>query len=222
MNIIIFNTHPIQYFSPLYKELNKDSKTRVLVLYGSDHGIKESFDKQFNTTFKYDVNLTDGFNYKVLKNWRKGKNHFNGFLGLMNFEVINILRREPKSLLIVHGWAFLTCWLFAIAGRFLGHKVCLRAETPMKHFQTKNEVNKAFKNIFLGKLYFKLFDYFLFIGEGNKRFYKYFNIPESKLIFTPYSVNNADFIKTKISDSKKIDALKEKLHLPKDKLILPL
>lgn len=59
--LAILNTHPIQYFAPLYKELAKQENIDLTVLYCSKWGVEEYVDPQFKTSFKWDIPLLDGY-----------------------------------------------------------------------------------------------------------------------------------------------------------------
>ena len=67
-NYIFFHSHPIQYFTPLYKNLTSSDELKIEVWYGSKHGLLNSYDKEFNTSFKWDVDLLEGYKHVFLKN----------------------------------------------------------------------------------------------------------------------------------------------------------
>ena len=45
--IAVVNSHPTQYFGPLYRYLNNDDSIELTALYCCDVNIRESFDEQF-------------------------------------------------------------------------------------------------------------------------------------------------------------------------------
>jgi hypothetical protein len=65
--IIIINSHPIQYFAPLYKKMTEEGLD-VEVWYCSDESIRGENDKGFGTTVKWDIPLLDGYRYRFFKN----------------------------------------------------------------------------------------------------------------------------------------------------------
>jgi hypothetical protein len=64
--IAYFLSHPIQYFSPLFRELAIDTDLRVY--YFSDASIRGGQDKGFGRDIQWDTALLEGYTYKFLKN----------------------------------------------------------------------------------------------------------------------------------------------------------
>ena len=43
-NFIFLNSHPIQYYAPLYKELSSSKKIKIQVWYCCKHGLNDDID----------------------------------------------------------------------------------------------------------------------------------------------------------------------------------
>src|SRR3972149_9845318 len=106
--IFFLLSHPIQYFSPLFVEIAKQPEFDLQVLYCSDENVKGHIDKEFGVEVKWDISLLDGYNYKFLKNNSWKPSIFNGFFGLINFEIFKALKKERGNFLVIHGWAYAT------------------------------------------------------------------------------------------------------------------
>lgn len=209
LKLAILNTHPIQYFAPLYEELAKQENIDLTVLYCSKWGVEEYVDPQFKTSFKWDIPLLDGYNYKFLKNIRKTQN-VNKFFNLINLEIISELYRNKYDVLWLNGHNNLTNIIAVITAKIFGIKLLMRAETqlnieitPFKKFIRKPVM----------KLFYKLFNGFLFIGTRNREYYEYLGITDNKLFFVPYTVNNEFFISKVIAAQKRINELKIRFNL---------
>ena len=83
-------THPIQYQSPLIRNLSKLFK--IHVLYRSDISAKKYFDKGFNKKVLIDRNLLKGYNYSFLK--KIGPNKVNNFYPFTIEYINKILTKE--------------------------------------------------------------------------------------------------------------------------------
>jgi len=211
-NIIFINSHPIQYFAPLYKYLNEQG-LKTSCWYCSDETMKGHFDRQFGVNVKWDIPLLEGYDYRFFKNRSLNPSLYNGFFGLFNPGMIRALFREPKSVVVVHGWAYATHILTIIFARLRGHKVCLRGESPLNQELMRSKVNRLFKTIFLRLFLFLFPNNFLFIGEQNKKFYQYFGVSSRELVFAPYAVDNQRFQKA-AGENKDKAALRKQLGLP--------
>jgi glycosyltransferase involved in cell wall biosynthesis len=187
------------------------------VLYCSDETLQGSTDRQFGVHVKWDIPLLEGYNYMFLKNWSQKPSINNGFLGLLNWEVLRFLQKQPKSIVIVYGWAYATNVITIIAAKLLCHKVCLRTETPLNQEIKKNKWVTLLKHLYLRCL-FLFVDYALYIGKQNKLFYQHLGFKKEQFIFTPYCVDNKRFSSLALTVSKSL--VREKLQLPDNKKII--
>jgi len=217
---IFLLSHPIQYFSPLFKQMAKEPEIDLLVLYCSDENVKGHIDKGFGTEVKWDIPLLEGYDYKFLKNNSLKPSIFNGFFGLMNLEIFRALKNERGSFLVIHGWAYATNFLAVIAGKLLGLRLCLRSENPLNQELLKPGLTLFLRNIFFKYFWFKLFDYFFYIGSQNKKLYEYYGVKNEKLVFTPYAVDNDRFRAEYEKYKDKKPELRKELGLPADKKII--
>ena len=217
---IFLLSHPIQYFTPLFVEIAKEPGIDLLVLYCSDENVNGHIDKGFGVEVKWDVPLLEGYNYKFLKNNAWKPSIFNGFFGLINIEIFRELKKERGSYLVIHGWAYFTNILAILAGKLSGVKLCLRAENPLNQELLKPKFILAVRKIFFRYIFFKMFDYFLYVGIQNKKLYEYYGVKQAKLIFTPYAVDNQRFKNEFIKYKDKKTELRKELGLPLDKIII--
>lgn len=216
MKTIILNSHPIQYFAPLYKYWAENSPD-VEIWYCSDESLASNFDPGFNKKIKWDIDLLKGYNYRFLKNYAIRPSIYNGFWGLINIGIFKRLYKEPKSLIIIHGWAYFTHVLTIIFAKLLGHKVALRAESPYKQEQMKPRLLTSLKHLYL-RFLFLFIDKFLYIGEENKKFYLSLGQNQKNLIFAPYAVDNAKFQQEATLLSK--NQAREKLNISPDNFVV--
>ena len=218
--VVFINSHPIQYFAPLYKYLNEQSLP-TSCWYCSDENVKGHLDRQFGTTVAWDVPLLGGYLYRFFKNYSLKPSLYNGFFGLFNPGMIRALFKEPKSIVVVHGWAYMTHILVLIFARLAGHTVCLRGESPLNQELLKSKKTIFAKRLLLQWFLFRWVHYFLYIGKQNKDFYKFYGVPEYQLLFTPYAVDNDRFQKAAGVLAPQKKQLRQELGLPVDgKIIL--
>lgn len=191
--VIFINSHPIQYFVPLYKYLNENGISTA-AWYCTDETLKGHVDKEFGVRVKWDIPLLDGYKYRFFKNYSPKPSHSNGFFGLINLGMIWHLFKTSKSVIIVHGWHYCTHLLILLLAGLKGHKVCLRYEMPYNQEILKKGWKQEFKRNFLRRIIFPRIQHFLYIGTQNKMLYeKIYKISSERLIFCPYSVDNKRF-----------------------------
>lgn len=218
MNLIFITSHPIQYFAPLYQRMAKEQSLDIVVYYCSDESVQGTTDKQFGVAVKWDIPLLEGYNYTFLKNNSYKPSIKNGFWGLMNFSLIGLLWKSPKSYLIIPGWQYFSYIICLFIGKALGHKVCFHMDNPLTHEIHKRNWRHVFRRFIVRYILFKIVDYGLYVGEENKNYYLHYKFPVNKLIFTPHSVDNIRFSRSYTPEQAK--QIVTTLALPSDKKII--
>ena len=191
-DIIFINSHPIQYFAPLYKYMNVHG-VRTKCWYGSDESLGLSEDKEFGVKIQWDIPLLEGYESRFFKNYSWKPSHFSGFFGLMNMGMIWELFKIKKSVIVVHGWHYFIHFVVLVLGGLRGHTICIRCDVPLKQEELKTGMKQKFKYFFYKYFLFSRIDKFLYIGEQNRLFYKSYGIKDDRLLFCPYAVDNDRF-----------------------------
>jgi glycosyltransferase involved in cell wall biosynthesis len=217
--IIYFLSHPIQYFSPLLKELAKQIDLHVY--YFSDASISGQKDTGFDQQISWDIPLLEGYQYNFLKNYSRRSGLNNRFFDLFNPGVIRVLRKQAPSIVIINGWTYSSTWMVIFFSRLFGKRIWLRAENPLNQELQKSKLVLCLKKILLKHFLFRFFiSKFLYIGRQNKLFFNYYGVPDSSLIYTPYAVDNAFFSRECERLSSVTGNIKRELGLPPDKKII--
>jgi glycosyltransferase involved in cell wall biosynthesis len=185
-------SHPIQYFSPLLKEMAKHFDLHVY--YFSDSSVKGNLDKGFGQNVKWDLPLLDGYDYEFIKNYSRRNSLQNKLFDVFNPGVIRTLRYSTSSIIIVNGWSYSSTLMCILFGRFFKKKVWLRAENPLNQELQKGKLKLMIKSILLKHILFRFFiDKCLYIGKENKKFFEFYGVKAKDLIYTPYAVDNNYF-----------------------------
>ena len=66
--VLIFETHPIQYRSPIYRRLEEIRPSACHVVYASDYSLRGGLDHQFAQEITWDNDLLAGYNYTIIDN----------------------------------------------------------------------------------------------------------------------------------------------------------
>lgn len=190
---------------PIFRKLSERDEIDLKVYFCWDIGVsKPGLEKEFNIKIQCDRALLDGYKHKFLKNCSLRPS--TSFFGIINWEIVSELFKNKYDAIIVHGYCRFTDWLAFCSAFLTGTPVFLRGESPLNQ-----ELMKSRKKLFIKKLVlrplFKKISAFLYFGEENKNFYKYYGVPDKKLFFVPYAIDNDKLIQ-----------LAEKLRPEKEKL----
>lgn len=213
-NITFLYTHPIQYFTPLHKQISEIENINQSVIY-CENTTNGYYDKEFNIKVSWDINLLEGYKYFFLNKKNIYKYFFN-----CNFNIAKKLRKLKTEILIIHGWNYSTAIFSILYAKLNGIKVWIRAENPYCQEVEKTYFIRFFKKILLQFFLFKIVDKFLYIGHQNKLFYKSLGVDDKNLIFTPYCVNNKMFEFFQQNNNLAKDVIRESLGLKKDDFVI--
>ncbi len=198
MKLAIVQTHPIQYYAPIYAALQRRFGVETCGIYGSDFSVNGYRDREFGNAIKWAADLTSGYEQVYLSHDPLEKITSRGFL--------NAIDRVRPSALLITGYRPIRFYLFPfIAAKIRRIPVLFKAET------TDVAVGRSFwsreiRAICLRALY-KQVRYFLYIGHNSKQHYMNHGISESRLIFSPMSVP---------SRPGKIDAASSRLRIRRE------
>ena len=208
--LAVINSHPIQYFAPLFKYLNQDSELSVTALYGSDFSLRGGIDHGFKQAITWDIDLLQGYQSVFLGEAAKTRDP-KGFWSLVCPQVWSEVRSGKYDALLVHGYSYAVNVLGVLAAKSKGIPVFVRSETqerladaPFKHRIRDAVLSLAYRFV----------DGFFAIGTSNTRYYRQLGIPDSKIFRVPYTVDNARFTQQAALAEGEAMQLKAKYGIP--------
>lgn len=210
--LIILSTHPIQYQIPLWKKMT-EAGIDLEVWYFTDYGINRSFDPEFGKSFSWDIPMLEGYKYRFLKT-NKGASPNEGFRNCRLQENIKKKLIESKAQYVyINGWQVMAYWQALWSAKSLGLITIFKGES--NDLKPENKFKWPIKRALLSQ-FFKKVDYLLYIGQANKRLYKRYGIPESKLLPGLYCIENERFFKQSNQLKLKKDDLRKTWGIAKE------
>lgn len=67
---------------------------------------------------------------------------------------------------------------------------------------------------------FKFIDYFFYVGQQNKSYYKYYGVNDKKLFFCPHAVDNSRFEQEYKNNLSNKNSIKKEIGLPADSVVI--
>jgi glycosyltransferase involved in cell wall biosynthesis len=193
--LAIFTSHPIQYQAPLFRALAASAGLEPTVYFGSRHGADVAVDAGFGQAFRWDVPLLDGYEHAFLPN-TASKPDVSRFNGVRLSHPESALARGHHDALLLLGWQTLAHVQMLRAAWKVGIPVILRGESTLQREPADRARASARRMMWLPvrrRLYHAAFDRvqaFLVIGSRNRDYYRSFGVPDEKLYWAPYAVDN--------------------------------
>jgi glycosyltransferase involved in cell wall biosynthesis len=187
--VAVLNTHPIQYFAPMYKELNRSQDLSITALYLSDFSVRGGRDRAFDRDVKWDFDLLDGYDARFVSGAQaRGEPH--GFWSIVAPAVWAEVRHGRYDALIVHGHTPAAHLIAFSAAKVTGTPVFMRCETHLGLHRA--QVKAMLRKPLVGRLY-QMFDGVFAIGAANAAFYRAIGVADQRIFSMPYAVDNSRF-----------------------------
>jgi glycosyltransferase involved in cell wall biosynthesis len=210
VRIAVLNSHPIQYFAPLYAYLNAAPDLDLTALYLSDVSIRGEEDAGFGRDVKWDLDLLAGYRSVFLGDAAR-KRKPGRFWSLVAPQVWNELRSGCYDVLWLHGHNYAANLLALIAAKAAGMPVMMRGETHLG--LARGTIKSRLRRPLIGALY-RSCDRLLAIGSANATFYRAMGVPDRKIFLVPYSVDNDRFIQSaKLTDEQRAE-IRQRYKVP--------
>ncbi len=211
--VAVVNTHPIQYFAPLYAFLSATEDIEITALYLSDFSLRGATDKGFGQAVTWDVDLLAGYPHKFLgAHWRTVEPF--GLRATFVPEIFNEIRRGGYDAVWVNGHVASANFIALIAARATGLPIFMRCETHLG--LAASPLKKTLRRALLGAFY-RLFDGFLAIGSANRAFYRALGVADEKISLLPYTIDNARFTRDARLSAQEQAAVRERHGIAADR-----
>jgi glycosyltransferase involved in cell wall biosynthesis len=190
LRVAFVNTHPIQYFAPLYAYLNRTGVFAITALYLSDFSVRGSLDAAFGQPVKWDVDLLSGYDVRFVAG-ADLRAEPKGFFSMIAPQIWREVCRGGFDALVVHGHTPAAALIAVAAARWAGLPVFARGET---HLGLRRSLLKRLLRKPLMSAFYRSVSGVLAIGSANAAFYRAMGVPEDRIFCMPYTVDNARFV----------------------------
>jgi glycosyltransferase involved in cell wall biosynthesis len=207
-------SHPIQHFSPFFRELARVTGIDVKVFYLCDHGIRESYDPGFGQSFAWDVPLLDGYKYEILKPGFSPKKF--GFFETDSPKLGKRLDNFSPHVIWIHGYSQMSSWR-ALQWAKNRSAIIYFGDSELVH---KRSLSTHLIKYLPLRYFFRNCDAFLTIGDRNEEYYLHYGVPKEKFYRGAYPVDFQRF-KDRLNQSEKdykVD-IRSKLRIPEEGLV---
>lgn len=189
MKVLLFATHPIQYYIPIYRELAKEVDLTVIYCIKSTSQLQA--DAGFNVEFEWDIPLFEGYQYEFAENKSRNPSSLSYF-GVIIKDLNRIMKKHNPDKVIVQGW-----FPYGMI-QVLRYSKKNNIETLSRGDSTLIMAVPFWKK-WLKSLYIKWvlnkIDKVLLVGEQNRLFFEHYGVDSSKFHYARHCINTPFFEK---------------------------
>jgi glycosyltransferase involved in cell wall biosynthesis len=211
--VAVLNSHPIQYFAPLYAYLNAAPDLDLTALYLSDFSIRGGRDVGFGQDVKWDLDLLAGYRSVFLGDAARTREP-GGFWSLIAPQVWNELRSGGYDVLWLHGHNYAANHIALMAAKTTGLPVMMRADTHLGLH--RSGFKSMLRRPVMGAFY-RWCDRLLAVGSANAAYYRAMGVPDEKIFIMPYSVDNDRFVRSANITDQQRDEIRKRYNVPGDR-----
>ena len=187
--ILIVCTHPVQYATPVFRQMALDSRLDILVAYCSLQGAQASVDEEFGHEVVWDVPLLDGYPWKHVQNCAP-RPSVARFFGLINPGLWRIVRRGSyDAVLLFTGYRYFSFWIALLAAKLNNTAVLFGTDATSIQPRVRSWWKPLIKRFILSRIY-RLADGKWAASAAGKEFLKSLNVPEEQIGIAPLVVDN--------------------------------
>ncbi len=208
--LAIVVSHPIQYYSPWFRDLASRPELRLKVFYLWDFGVTEKRDPVFGTSFKWDVPLMEGYESTFVPNVSRdpGTHHFKGLdnPGL----VAAIAEWKPDAILLI-GYNYKSLLRLIFSPRLRKIPILFRGDSHELSPVTGIKPQLA---RFLRRVIFSRFDRVLAVGKASVGYFRGSGVPQKRIRIVSHCIDNERFRSAASQAGQEAQNWKRELGIP--------
>jgi glycosyltransferase involved in cell wall biosynthesis len=214
VRVAFVNSHPIQYFTPLYAHMNRSYDIEAVPIFLSEHGLKPAHDPGFGHVLSWDIDILNGISPVFLPGSDKRKLE-NGTVRMVAPQLWSEIRNGGYDAVVLHGHAVTGNFIAFMSAKTAGIATFNRTET---HLGLKRSLaQRALRRLLIATYYLR-FDGLLAIGSENRDFYRAMGIPDRRISLFPYTVDHSRLMPASQMGEEERAAFRARIGLTPDRL----
>jgi glycosyltransferase involved in cell wall biosynthesis len=191
MRIAVFQSHPIQHFVPLWRELARQPGVQLRVFYYSRQGVEPGLDREFNVAMAWDLDLLTGYHYEFLPRHWTTRNHLDCSWKGVNRNIGAALAWKP-DVAYVCGYIHLNNWNVVLRCKRRRIAVLYQSDSNFLADRKRPVWRHSLKRIVVGT-FFRRVAVFLACGDHNRAYLEHYGAPPNQIRYSPIPVDAARF-----------------------------
>ncbi|MEN0045660.1 MAG: glycosyltransferase [Bacteroidota bacterium] len=216
IKLLVFDSHPVQYRTPIWQALHKIAPDSIHVAYATIYSAESHHDEEFGQEIEWNNSLLEGYPYTVLND--KKNLPLSGWNSLTGKGVKTILEQLKPQAILLTGFNYRFNHIILWEAKKRNISIHLRCETQDEAFS--RSPLKQWIRTFYYKTMYRFISCFYYVGELNRQHYLNHNVTADKLVSTPYFAINYFTHLTNAQKKTQKDLSRESYGFEKDSYII--
>jgi glycosyltransferase involved in cell wall biosynthesis len=214
--LAIVSTHPIQYYSPVFRAMAASDRIDLRVFYTWSQAAADGmFDSGFGTKVKWDIPLLDGFQYQFVRNVAKrpGPDHFGG---LNTPTLVREIEAWRPDAVLIYTWnsrSHLQALRY-FKGRL---PVLFRGDSTLLDYRPWWRA--LLRRMFLTWVYSHV-DVAIAVGTNNRNYFAWCGLRMQRIALAPHSVDTVRFAADAARHEKLAAQWREELNIGPEAIVI--
>ncbi|MDF1658883.1 MAG: glycosyltransferase family 4 protein [Verrucomicrobiales bacterium] len=211
--LAIVLSHPVQYYSPWFRELERTLDLRVFYLWNPD--TTGNHDRTFGKKVKWDIPLLEGYPHEFIENVNRdpGTHHFSG---LDNPSLPSRLLKWNPDAILIFGYAWKSHLRVLLSPSLRKIPILFRGDSheldESKNFRT--HLTAAAR-----RLLFTRISGFLSVGSAHDTYLRRAGISQKRIFRCPHAVDNSRFQSARLEVEDQAAIWKNELGIPPERSV---
>jgi glycosyltransferase involved in cell wall biosynthesis len=214
VRVAVFAAQPVYYQAPLYRTLARDPGIDLTVIFASSEGGTRPGEGGYGQPVEWRVDALGGFKSVFLRN--ADTNTGAGFFALHDFDVVRELFHGGFDVVWMHGYNSLTHLLVAATHKLRRRPLFVREDQNL--LSPRPWWKQALKQVGLRLVLANA--YAFYVGAHNKQWFRKYGVPEERMFFAPYAVDNDRLQRERAVLLHNRDRLRAQFQIPRRKPVI--
>ena len=216
--LAIVVSHPIQYYSPWFRDLASRAELRLKVFYLWDFGVTEKRDPVFGASFKWDVPLMEGYESTFVPNISRdpGTHHFRG---LNNPGLVNAVAEWRPDAILLIGYNYKSLLRLIFSRRLRKIPMLFRGDSHELATASapgwKPKISRLIRS-----LIFRRFERVLAVGSASVGYFRGSGVSQEKISIVPHCIDNERFRAAAPAAREDARLWKNELGMPEEATVI--
>jgi glycosyltransferase involved in cell wall biosynthesis len=180
------NTHPIQYYTPLFRKLAARQDVDLHVYYCQQASAQEQSAAGFGVAFDWDISLLGGYDHTFLKN-ASPRPSTAGFWGMDVPDIGEKIERDKLDALVINGWHFKAAFQALLAGWRRRVPVLLRSDSHL--LTARSSSTRVVKRLAYPR-FIRRAEGFLAAGSLARDYFIHYGAQPDRVFIVPHCVDD--------------------------------